>query len=165
MHVIKKHKRQVSDLLATNNGKLLVSVSWDNTARLWSISDGKEAGLFQELMTYPFNCIALDPNEKYVALGGWKKHIYVWDILVNKKHAVSQVFLNYDKMILRLLNCLTLSWRGSLSYRNQSVDLLSKSTHQFLYNRDLRNEKVKPMSSQSYTLFQCFWVSCSFSPQ
>ena len=97
LHVIKKHKRQVSDLLVTSNGKLMVSVSWDYTARLWNISDGKEAGLFKELSTHPFNCIALDPSEKYVALGGWKKHIYVWDILVNKKHAVSRIIVNYDK--------------------------------------------------------------------
>ena len=92
LHEIKRHKRQVSDLLTTNNGKLMVSVSWDNTARLWNISDGKEAGMFKELQTYPFNCIAIEPEEKFVALGGWKKFIYIWDILVNKKQAVRNIF-------------------------------------------------------------------------
>ena len=36
-----------------------------------------------------------------------------------------------------------LSWRRSLSYRNQSIDLLYKSMEWFLYDRDLRHETVK----------------------
>ena len=38
---------------------------------------------------------------------------------------------------------LTLSWRGSLSYRNQSIDLQSKSMGWFLYDNGLRHERVK----------------------
>ena len=38
---------------------------------------------------------------------------------------------------------LTLSWRESLSYRNQSIDLFYKSMDWFLYDRDLRHERVK----------------------
>ena len=38
---------------------------------------------------------------------------------------------------------LTLSWRRSLSHRNQSIDLLRKSMDWFLYDRDLRHERVK----------------------
>ena len=37
---------------------------------------------------------------------------------------------------------LTLSWRRSLSYRNQSTDLPCKSIDWFLYDRDLCHEKV-----------------------
>ena len=40
---------------------------------------------------------------------------------------------------------LTLSWRRPLSYRNQSIDLLRKSMEWFLYDRDLRQERVKPI--------------------
>ena len=40
---------------------------------------------------------------------------------------------------------LTLSWWRSLSYRNQSIDLLCKSMNWFLYDRDLRLERVKPV--------------------
>ena len=42
-------------------------------------------------------------------------------------------------MILRNLH-LTLSWQRSLSYRNQPIDLQSKSMTCFLYDRDLRHE-------------------------
>ena len=43
--------------------------------------------------------------------------------------------------------CLTLSWRRPLSYRNQSIDLQSKSMDCFLYDRGLRHERVKRMYS------------------
>ena len=39
--------------------------------------------------------------------------------------------------------CLTFSWRGLLSYRNQSIDLQSKSMDWFLYDNGLRYERVK----------------------
>ena len=38
---------------------------------------------------------------------------------------------------------LTLSWRRPLSYRNQSIDLQSKSMDWFLYDNGLRHERVK----------------------
>ena len=38
---------------------------------------------------------------------------------------------------------LTLSWRGALSYRNQSIDLKSKSIDWFLYDNGPRHERVK----------------------
>ena len=37
---------------------------------------------------------------------------------------------------------LTLSWRGCLSYRNQSIDLFCTSMDWFLYDKDLRHERV-----------------------
>ena len=38
---------------------------------------------------------------------------------------------------------LTFSWRRSLSYRNQSIDLQNKSINWFLHDRDLRHERIK----------------------
>ena len=46
-----------------------------------------------------------------------------------------------DKNIKR--SQLTLSWRKSLSYRNQSTDLQSKSMDWFLYDTDLRHVTIK----------------------
>ena len=45
-----------------------------------------------------------------------------------------------DKSVLKPL---TLSWRSPLSYRNQSIDLQSKSMDWFLYDNRLRHERVK----------------------
>ena len=41
---------------------------------------------------------------------------------------------------------LTLSWRRSLLYRNYSIDLLSKLTDWFLYDRGYHHERVKHSS-------------------
>ena len=45
-------------------------------------------------------------------------------------------------------DALTPSWRRSLLYRNQSINLLSKSMDLFLYNRDLRHERAKDNTFQ-----------------
>ena len=45
----------------------------------------------------------------------------------------------------KIVNNLTLSWQRLLSYRNQSIDLRSKSTDWFLYDNGLRHERVKEM--------------------
>ena len=42
-----------------------------------------------------------------------------------------------------LIYDLILSWRRLLSYRNQSIDLESNGLDWFLYNRDIRHERVK----------------------
>ena len=45
----------------------------------------------------------------------------------------------------KLQICLTLPWRRPLPYRNQSIDLQSKSVGWFLYDRGLRHETVNGM--------------------
>ena len=54
---------------------------------------------------------------------------------------------------------LTLSWRRSLSYRNQSIDLQSKSMNWFLYDRDLRHERVN-----TFLWISKIWLSDQFPP-
>ena len=55
--------------------------------------------------------------------------------------------------ILEYLTELILSWQRSLSYRNQSADLLCKSMDWFLYDRDLRHQRVNTnLSYTKYTL-------------
>lgn len=82
--MLKKHKRQVSCCQATKDGRLLLSTSWDYTAKLWNLSDGTMAGEFTG-HNHPFNCVALDVLEKHAALGSWKGKILIWNILENKK--------------------------------------------------------------------------------
>ena len=48
---------------------------------------------------------------------------------------------------------LTLSRRRSISYRNQSIDLRSKSMDWFLYDIDLRRERVKLVRSSRWGMF------------
>ena len=63
-----------------------------------------------------------------------------WNWLLATSKTVSAYVLNrVVNMSLSLI--ITLSWQTSLSFRNQSIDLLSKSMNWFLYDKDLRHER------------------------
>ena len=68
--------------------------------------------------------------------------------LVNFAKFLNRIFLRVISGWLlvnstgQFLDYLTLSWRGSLSYRNQFIDFEGKSMDWFLYDRDLRLEWV-----------------------
>ena len=55
---------------------------------------------------------------------------------------------------------LTLSWRRPLSYRNQSIDLLSKSMDWFLHDNGLRHERVKLIVNDNH-----FWSNKCNHPE
>ena len=63
------------------------------------------------------------------------------------------------------INPLTLSWRGPLSYINQSIDLQSKSMDWFLCNNGLGHERVKCifilLNKQCSYHFAHLYLSCS----
>ena len=55
-----------------------------------------------------------------------------------------------NKALLSPYTYLALSWRRPLSYRNQSIDLQSKSMDSFLYDNGLRHERVNHTLFLSY---------------
>ena len=59
---------------------------------------------------------------------------------------------------------LTLSWRKPLWYRNQSIDLVLKSMDWFLYDNDLRHEKVKVVGVGEYqaNIIWSVWMKIFF---
>ena len=80
------------------------------------------------------------------------KHLY-WLLLTGKTNYVVNriqlcVCIHNSNILSRLDLYLTLSWRKPLSYRNQSIDLFRKSMDWFLYDIDLRHERVEPPWSQ-----------------
>ena len=56
---------------------------------------------------------------------------------------VLRIFRQEIQASLFVSSLLTISWRRPLSYRNQSIDLQSKSVDWFLYDNGLRHERVK----------------------
>ena len=60
-----------------------------------------------------------------------------------KNYASANLSLNF---IPKLTEILTHSWQRSLSYRNQYIDLQSKLMDWFIYDRDLRDERVNDSS-------------------
>ena len=63
--------------------------------------------------------------------------------------------LNFFDLVI----CLTLSWRRPLSYRNQSIDLRSKSKDWFLYDKGLRHERVKLKNETARFPFIWIWTN------
>ena len=61
-----------------------------------------------------------------------------------------------------LLVKLTLSWRRSLSYKNQSTNLKGRSMDWFLYDRDLRHERAKYMLIYLFHLLKFIIISSSW---
>ena len=59
------------------------------------------------------------------------------------------MFLHYFFLLIMQINW-TLSWRRPLSYRNQSIDLRSKSMDWFLYDNGLSHERVKEYLSSEH---------------
>ena len=62
-----------------------------------------------------------------------------WNVNFSNK---ARFFLLLENRIIQAC-LLTLSWRRSLSYRNQSIDLLNTSMDWFLYDNGPRHERVK----------------------
>ena len=84
--------------------------------------------------------------------------IFHWDL-------ISQFSLNLKilKILFTRLIPLTLWIRRSLSYRTQSIDLQSKSMDWFLYERNLRHDRVKVLSSPSPWTFLIFKIEITES--
>ena len=73
------------------------------------------------------------------SFSGYSKRYTILLLILLCKRRASLVYTLYYRYVLPL----TLSWRRSLSYRNQSIDLQGKSMNWFLYDKDLRHERVE----------------------
>ena len=78
------------------------------------------------------------------------------------KYGLQQALTKRYEIQLLIFLLFTLSWRRFLSYRNQFIDLVCESMDWFLYDRDLRHERVKilPKFSVTSTLMGG-WVNIS----
>ena len=80
--------------------------------------------------------------------------LFTKEILNEKLH-----FL-WSKISIIIFDSLTPSWRWSISYRNQSIDLLWKSMAWFLCDIDIRHERVKRNSYLSLKVKLSFVKLC-----
>ena len=127
-------------------------------------------------------------NELWMLPSYWKdKHLWRHDrgylalccsiLIVNKsaasvKNLAKEFTLDVDSgykdaAYIQMTCCtfvfLTLSWWRPLSYRNQFIDLRSKSMDWFLYDNDLRDERVKVnvtramMTQEHVILWYLYW--------
>ena len=73
-----------------------------------------------------------------------KNHFSIINIWQDQKYA--SVTKNLHLAWESATELLILSWQRSLSYRNQSINLLWKSMDWFLYDKDLRHERFKKIN-------------------
>ena len=87
----------------------------------------------------PFFSLNITKSERYLET---TPNIYddLFEVLYKKDFIHVKISVIF---FMLLYGTLTLSWRRSLSYRNQSIYLQSKSVDWFLYDRYLRHEGVK----------------------
>ena len=81
----------------------------------------------------------------------WKS-VFIFRNFTNEK--MTNIYIKYKIIVL------TLSWRRSLSYRNQSINFLRKSMKWFLYDNGLRHERVKVKLFLSLTHFASAKQKC-----
>ena len=83
---------------------------------------------------YIYICIYLEDWLKAFSLDIWMQRCQVFSLIIKK----------YISRWLHTSNkALTFSSRRSLVYRNQPIDLLCKLMDWFLYDKDIRHERVK----------------------
>ena len=91
----------------------------------------------------------------------WYLSCQLWTDFTLILQQIFWCFHYYLEQVKIGLGILTLSWRGRLSYRNQSIDLQGKSVDWFLYDNGLRHERVNPLHLRAKLqlfIIYSFWV-------
>ena len=78
------HRSLISSIALSPNGKLILTGSWDNTARLWDL-DGNLKMKFEDQHREPISSVAFSPNGIWVLTGSYDNTACMWDLDGNLK--------------------------------------------------------------------------------
>ncbi len=91
LHIIDAHQESVTDLVISYDKQYLLSVSWDQYLKLWSLKDGLEVdriqGSEQGLLT-----VATNKNNYLdygIATGSLDQHIKIWSLVKGRKKSLT----------------------------------------------------------------------------
>jgi WD40 repeat protein len=73
------HKKTVTDVALSPDGKIAASASYDGTVRLWSIPEGEELAVLKGHKKN-VGSVAFSPNGEYLASAGLGEEIIIWSI-------------------------------------------------------------------------------------
>jgi WD40 repeat protein len=79
-----RHQHTVSALQFSADGKLLVSASWDKTARVWEVASGREVCRFGGHKEGA-SAVAISADCRLAASGDMKRNTVLWDALTGKE--------------------------------------------------------------------------------
>ena len=85
-YFLRGHSHKIMAATVFDNGRQLVTGSWDKTVRIWSASSGKM--LRKIKLPVPVNAVAVAGDEKWIAVGGHDNKIRIFNIR-NGKAVVS----------------------------------------------------------------------------
>ena len=87
IQVMKGHTHPVKGCVTNAAGRVIVSVSYDGTTRVWNGTDGREDGVLKvhNVSSRPINCVSFDPEGTLVAVGGWDTHVKIWNTFTRKR--------------------------------------------------------------------------------
>lgn len=74
---ITAHTGSISGILITQNGKTIITSSYDNSIIIWRVSDGK--ALHTMYHDNSVTGISISPDEKYLVSVGLDKNIHLWN--------------------------------------------------------------------------------------
>ena len=83
IQVLKGHTDKVHAINFSNNDELIVSSSWDNTAKTWSTSTGKNLMTFVGHTQSVFD-VQFSPDQKQIVTGANDSSIKIWDAQTGK---------------------------------------------------------------------------------
>ncbi len=88
VHIFNAHQESVTDLFITNDKQYLLSVSWDQDLKLWSLTEGEEIdsikGSEQGLLAVT-GCLD-DYTDYGIATGSLDQDIQIWSLKKNKRN-------------------------------------------------------------------------------
>ncbi|KIJ30650.1 hypothetical protein M422DRAFT_186841 [Sphaerobolus stellatus SS14] len=82
--VFRDHTGSVQSVAFSPDGKYIVSGSYDQTIRLWSVETGKAVGEPYQRHTYPVQSVAFSPDGKYIVSGSYDETIQLWSVETGK---------------------------------------------------------------------------------
>ena len=101
IHTFEGHKKWVTSVAFSPDGKLVTSGSWDETIKLWDIETRECLNTFKG-HTSTVNSVAFSPDGKLMASGSDDKTIKLWDV-ENKEYLHTLWGMILGGMILMLI--------------------------------------------------------------
>lgn len=97
VRAVEAHKKWIRNIVATPDGKQVISVADDMVARVWDVGSGKmihELRGHEEKTPHHYlsmlYAVAVTPDGKHVATGDKVGHIVIWDLATGKQAGVCE---------------------------------------------------------------------------